>query len=173
MSPTFLVRLSSKEELSQLAAIEKSAMSRFRWTKYEVLRMTSGLEFSFLTQKQKEDNVLVAISDGLLVGYAVVSQVENWTHLEEMAVHLDFSRRGIGSALLNEVKHRAQTIFHADFVSLSTFRSTPWNASFYFKNGFVEMGIEKSFPYFAELREKEEQAGFPIQDRILMKAHLI
>ena len=59
-------------------------------------------------------------------------------HLEQLAVHPDDGRRGIGRALV-----RASLEWAADHgyreVTLATYRDVPWNGPFYASEGFVEI----------------------------------
>ena len=59
-------------------------------------------------------------------------------HLEEVDVHPDHGRRGVGTALVRAVCDWVRRSGHAE-ITLTTFRALPWNMPFYRRLGFEEM----------------------------------
>ena len=74
--------------------------------------------------------LLVAEVDEDVVGFAHVLRLEGTAHLEQLAVHPDHHRRGIGTALLRAAMDRAAAEGY-DRLTLSTYAEVPWNAPFY------------------------------------------
>jgi ribosomal protein S18 acetylase RimI-like enzyme len=104
--------------------------------------------------------ILVAEIDAVdgrsVVGFAHVLRLEGTAHLEQLAVHPDHHRHGIGTALLRAAMARAGADGH-DRLTLSTYAEVPWNAPFYRRHGFevlTELG-----PLHRRLQEKEEAMG--------------
>ncbi len=60
-------------------------------------------------------------------------------HLEQLSVHPDHARRGIGRALLRAGLEWAGANGY-DELTLVTYRDVPWNGPFYASEGFVEIG---------------------------------
>jgi len=60
-------------------------------------------------------------------------------HLEQLSVHPDHGRRGIGRALLRAGCAWAAAQGYAE-LTLATYRDVPWNGAFYASEGFVEDG---------------------------------
>ena len=60
-------------------------------------------------------------------------------HLEQLSVHPDQARRGIGRALLRAGVEWARANGY-DQLTLVTYRDVPWNGPFYASEGFVEIG---------------------------------
>lgn len=52
-----------------------------------------------------EHNTLIAESDGIVVGFA---DMDKTGYLDRLYVHRDFQRRGIATALINELERRAR-----------------------------------------------------------------
>lgn len=76
--------------------------------------------------------------DNRPVGFALCRQVRPDLYLDQISVHPEFGRRGLGGRLLNAV------ISHGDALSLrgvvlSTFRDLKWNGPFYAAHGFEEI----------------------------------
>ncbi|PRZ40739.1 acetyltransferase (GNAT) family protein [Antricoccus suffuscus] len=69
------------------------------------------------------------------VGFAHVTEIDGHFHLEQLAVHPDHGRRGLGTEL---VYAAAEAIADrgGDSMTLLTFADVPWNAPFYRKLGF-------------------------------------
>jgi GNAT superfamily N-acetyltransferase len=75
---------------------------------------------------------------GRCVGFALCSVERPDLYLEQISVAPEYSRAGIGGALLEAICEEAGRR-HLFGVTLSTFRDVAWNAPFYAKNGFVEV----------------------------------
>ena len=80
----------------------------------------------------------VAESSGKVVGFATCSEVDGYLHLDEMSVHPDHGRQGIGSALATRVI-RESVDRSLDGVTLTTFEDIEWNAPFYSRLGFRQL----------------------------------
>ncbi|MEM1401464.1 MAG: GNAT family N-acetyltransferase, partial [Pseudomonadota bacterium] len=92
----------------------------------------------FMAEAEEDGFLWVAEIDGIACGFAVVSVVDSNIHIEEISVHPEFGRRGIGSSLIDFVCREARD---RNFVAvtLSTFRDVPWNGPFYERCGFIEL----------------------------------
>jgi GNAT superfamily N-acetyltransferase len=60
-------------------------------------------------------------------------------HLEQLSVHPDHGRRGLGRALLRAAIEWARAAGYRE-LTLATYRDVPWNGPFYASEGFVEIG---------------------------------
>ena len=72
-------------------------------------------------------------------GFARVDALAGGAHLEQLSVHPDHGRRGIGRALLRAAVDWAATRGY-DELTLATYRDVPWNGPFYASEGFVQRG---------------------------------
>jgi GNAT superfamily N-acetyltransferase len=73
------------------------------------------------------------------VGLCRIDAVGEGAHLEQLSVHPEHVRRGIGRRLLRAGIDWATTHDY-DELTLTTFRDVPWNGPFYASEGFVEIG---------------------------------
>ncbi|MFB4307631.1 GNAT family N-acetyltransferase [Actinomadura sp. GTD37] len=130
------VRLARVEELPGLAAIENSGDPMFR----EI-----GIVFppgpTVVEQLAGTDAEILVAGDPP-VGFAAVEEVDGAAHLEQISVRGDLVGRGIGAALLDEVRARAAAA-GSPGVSLLTFRDVPWNGPWYARHGFAELPEER------------------------------
>src|SRR4051812_10718368 len=89
-----------------------------------------------LEAASRRGTLWVARADDVPVGFAHVKLLEpNVVHLDELDVHPEHGRRGVGRRLVMTVCDWAATRGYAA-VSLSTFRDPPWNMPFYARLGF-------------------------------------
>ncbi|WP_122818169.1 GNAT family N-acetyltransferase [Nocardioides pantholopis] len=104
------------------------------------------------------------------VGFAHVLEIDGAAHLEQLAVHPDHGRQGIGAALVRAAMEEARWAGF-DRMSLSTYRDVPWNGPFYERLGFVAVADPE--PWQRRLRDRERALGLDRHgERILMHARL-
>lgn len=99
---------------------------------------------------------LVAVdSDGRPLGFAHVLELDARFHLEQLSVHPDAQRRGIGAALLAAAEDGVRAR-GASVVTLRTFADVPWNAPFYRRHGYADAALPVAM---GSLLDAEERLG--------------
>ena len=73
------------------------------------------------------------------VGLCRIDAIGDGAHLEQLSVHPEHGRRGLGRSLLRAGIGWAQSNGY-DGLTLVTYRDVPWNGPFYVSEGFVEIG---------------------------------
>ncbi|HEY1650988.1 MAG TPA: GNAT family N-acetyltransferase [Acidimicrobiales bacterium] len=73
------------------------------------------------------------------VGLCRIDAFGDGAHLEQLSVHPDHGRRGLGRALLRAALEWAASRGYPE-LTLTTYRDIPWNGPFYASEGFVEVG---------------------------------
>ncbi|WP_306369919.1 GNAT family N-acetyltransferase [Nocardiopsis sp. CC223A] len=101
------------------------------------------------------ERVLVAVADGAVLGLAATLALDGGVHLEQLAVHPDHGRRGVGSALLEAVCAGAAAA-GSPRVTLTTFRDLPWNGPWYTARGFAVLPPDEWGAGLRALWEQEE-----------------
>lgn len=101
-----------------------------------------------------------------MVGFAHLVTVDGHLHLEEIDVHPDQQRQGIGAAL---VRHCIERSASQGRITLSTFRELSWNAPFYATLGFRELPESRWTDALRALRDHEAQLGLDVAARCLME----
>lgn len=104
------------------------------------------------------------------VGFAHVVEIEGDAHLELLAVRRDHGRQGIGTALVTAAKAEARARGFRR-LTLSTFRDVPWNAPFYAKLGFTELGRLEHWHRAAQ-RHEERMGLVRHGERVMMVTSL-
>ena len=83
--------------------------------------------------------------------------IEDTPHIEEVSVHPDHGRRGLGRRLVEAALAGVQAAGH-ERLTLTTFRELPWNGPFYASLGFVEASPDDiSATYQALLAEENAE----------------
>jgi len=119
---------------------------------------------------QAEGSLWVAIEPaGAVAGFARVvrSRAVPRAHLAELDVHPDHGRRGLGAALVEAVCAWAVEA-GLDAVTLTTFRSVPWNAPWYGRLGFAEIPEHELDAELRSVLRTEAERGLDPSQRVAM-----
>lgn len=168
MRQNYTIELAAKYHLRAIPAIEQAAAAMFA-----EVDLPSELRFlvtdrETLIEAQRDERLWVALDEQKdAVGFALARDVGVYAHLEEMDVHPDHGRRGIGAQLLGAVINWARA---AGFpgITLITFRHLQWNAPFYERHGFVQLDHEEASGGLRELIREELEAGLEPRNRVAM-----
>jgi len=106
--------------------------------------------------------------EGAPVGFAHARDLGDDLHLQELDVHPDHGRRGLGTALLGTVLAEAERRGYAG-VSLTTFAHLPWNAPFYARHGFRPVPPEARSPGLAQAFQVDLDEGLDPARRVAMR----
>ena len=101
-------------------------------------------------------------------GFAMIGWVDGNVHLEQLAVHPDRMRRGIGGRLVRAVLDHALAV-GAPAVTLTTYRDVPWNAPWYARHGFAVLEEQGWGPELRALVEHERALGIEVAPRVVMR----
>ena len=132
-----------------------------------VLTTTTSLDS--LTRAQRDGRLWVARAGDSPVGFAYVEVLEaDAPHLEEIDVHPDHGRRGLGTRLVSAVCDWAENEGYAA-VTLSTFRDVPWNMPFYARLGFELVAPEDRSSALNAVVSAEKAKGLSVERRVVMR----
>lgn len=146
------VRFAREADLPLLAAIEDSGEELLA-----TLMDTSHWGPSLAGQERAKEPGFILVAGSPPVGYAHVLDLHGHLHLEQLDVADGYRRRGVGSALVQEVC-RVATARGAREVTLLTFADVPWNAPFYARLGFRVLA-EPLPDFLRPLRDREIAVG--------------
>ncbi len=111
---------------------------------------------------------VLAGRDDLPVGFVLVDLVDGLPHIEQISVDPPYARRGLGATLMDHVSAWAAAQGHGA-VTLTTFRSVPWNGPYYGRLGFAEVPDEARGPELAALMAEEARHGLDPAERVAMR----
>jgi GNAT superfamily N-acetyltransferase len=103
--------------------------------------------------------LVVLVTGDPPVGLARIDPLSDGAHLEQLSVHPDHARRGLGRTLLQAACQWAAAAGY-DQLTLATYRDLPWNGPFYASEGFVEVG---------EADDWYAARGLPPEDPVLAR----
>lgn len=152
----YALTLGEVDDIPALIAVDKAASALFAPTgliRAEALNDTVPSEILELAIPLGE--VVVARNrHGWPVGFALFSLRGNGLYLDQISVHPDHGKQGIGRELVYAViaEAEARRLSH---VSLSTFRDLKWNGPFYASLGFVELPRKRLETYMLEIEEAQ------------------
>ncbi len=157
LSNGYRVRAAQMADCALLPVIERAAAELFRGTgllDFSDERHLQGHPLSDFTQAVERGHLWVAEGPGGVIGFALARELGPSLHLDELSVHPAHGRRGLGRALVMEVcrEGAARGLLP---VTLSTFRSVPWNRPFYERLGFRVLDEADHQPWHRQLRIAE------------------
>lgn len=172
LHPGYRVRLAVAEELGGLAEVESASSRMFIPYGLDERFWGSVTSVAALEQARSGGMLWVGVNaEDKPVGFALVKLKDGGAHLDELGVHPEHGRRGVGAALVEAVCGwaRAQGL---SAVTLCTLRDVPFNAPFYERLGFVELPEREAGSELQAVRRREREAGFPMERRLLMRRAL-
>ncbi|MEC7289147.1 MAG: GNAT family N-acetyltransferase [Pseudomonadota bacterium] len=89
------------------------------------------------------------------IGFALIRPRGTGLYLDQISVHPDHGKKGIGRALVIRTLAEAEAR-KLPHVSLSTFRDLAWNGPFYASLGFKELSADRLEPYMLEIEEAQK-----------------
>lgn len=160
---TYRIRCAVPEDVPLLSAVELAAATLFpagRIPDPDEVTATDELH-----EARAEGLLFVADRDGIPVGFATCSVEGEHLHLDELAVHPDHGRRGLGRRLVARVIEAA-TERRLRGVSLTTFADLPWNGPFYAAMGFRILSDGEQTDLLREALRRERDRG--LTNRVAM-----
>jgi GNAT superfamily N-acetyltransferase len=164
----YRVVLARPHDLPLLPAIELAAAQLLAGhAPSAVLRETTS-QFA-LRKARRGGRLWVALADDAPVGFAhVVLHEQGVAHLEEVDVHPDHAKRGLGRRLVQTVCAWA-TSHGFDAVTLTTFRDVPWNMPFYARLGFEPVAPDSVGAELRSVIDDEIRRGLDPARRVVMR----
>ncbi|MDO8069545.1 MULTISPECIES: GNAT family N-acetyltransferase [unclassified Janthinobacterium] len=170
----YAIRTAGSADLPLLAQVERSAAALFAQAGPGLAWLAQGepLPLSTLQALQREGGVWVA-ADGHAepAGFLAAEPLDGQLFIVELSVALPHQRQGVGARLLDAAAAHARAQGCAG-LTLSTYRHLPWNAPYYARHGFSEIGAAALGAGHALKLAREAQDGHDPALRCLMRKPL-
>jgi ribosomal protein S18 acetylase RimI-like enzyme len=105
------------------------------------------------------------------VGYLIADVIDGNLHIEQVSVHPQHSRHGLGRRLIDHAAQHAQA-HRLPALTLTTFTHVPWNAPYYLRCGFRILTTDSLTPGLHAIRRAEAAHGLDRWPRVCMRRDL-
>jgi GNAT superfamily N-acetyltransferase len=171
MSPSVTIRPAEPRDIPAMQEIEIAAGSLFAAIGMHDVAADGAHETEILAAYVAGGRAWVADQRGGVCGYALVDVLDGAAHLEQVTVHPDHGRQGIGGRLIDVVARWARDQGYA-VLTLLTFRDVAWNGPYYRRIGFADVPDAELGPELAALRAHEADIGLDVSIRGAMRRSL-
>ncbi len=164
-----MIRLARRDDLPRLREIERSAGQAFRTIGVDAIADDRPPTLRELGTYQRAGRAWVATDQAdRPVAYILVRPVDDGAHVEQVSVHADHARRGIGAKLIDTVARWAATQ-GLEAVTLTTFADVPWNAARYRRMRFSEVPDDEIGEGLRRIVEEEADTVPGSWPRVVMR----
>lgn len=170
-SPHAEVRPARDNDLTRIAEVERAAGRLFVDVGMPNIAEHPPTPLDVLREHLGDGTLLVATEDVGLVGFATLLELDGHAHLDQMAVHPAYGRRGHGTRLLEAACGLARQRGHS-MITLTTFQDVAWNAPYYAERGFRILGETELTDELQDLRTREAEFGLDPSLRVVMRRDL-
>ncbi|MCN9242754.1 GNAT family N-acetyltransferase [Streptomyces sp. RY43-2] len=163
------IRAVRTEELPLLQDIERAAGRCFHDVGMPEIADDEPLPLDELARYQQDGLAWVAVDTAdVPVAYLIAEHVDGGLHIEQVSVHPDSARRGVGRSLLDHAATVAATE-GLPALTLTTFVDVPWNAPYYARCGFQPVDDAALGPGLKDIRAREAEHGLDRWPRLVMR----
>lgn len=167
------IRPATPAELPALQDIERAAGAPFRALGMAEIADDEPPALDVLERFQRAGRAWVACADADSdgdhpIGYLIGEPVDGALHIEQVSVHPDSARRGVGRTLLAYAADRARDEGLTG-LTLTTFTDVPWNAPYYTRLGFRVLDDTELTPGLRRIRVHEGELGLDRWPRVCMR----
>jgi GNAT superfamily N-acetyltransferase len=166
--PEYEITTARAKDVPLLPAVELAASRLFvGYAPEGIITRTKSVEAH--EDARRHGQLWVALLHDAPVGFALVELIEpESAHLEELDVHPDHGRRGLGTRLIAAVCGWAASQ-RLRSVTLITSSDVPWNMPFYARLGFDVVPFDELTPALRSLFQAEAERGLDPAKRVVMQ----
>ncbi|MFD7662048.1 GNAT family N-acetyltransferase [Streptomyces sp. NPDC059788] len=165
---TPVVRAATPGDLPALRAVERAAGEAFRDLGMARIADDEPPSLAELARYQRAGRALVAcggVPDAAPLAYLLWEPVDGCAHIEQVSVHPDGARRGLGRLLIEQAWQDSGL----PALTLTTFAAVPWNAPYYARLGFRVLTDAEVTPGLRAIRRHEAALGLDRWERVCMR----
>ena len=167
-----MIRLAEPADLPRLREIEVAAGAIFRDLGMDAIAGDAAPPISWFEEYRADGRAWVwAEPSAPAAAFCLVDVVDGNAHIEQVSVHPDHARRGVGALLIDHVAEWARDRGLPE-ITLTTFADVPWNAPYYARLGFEALTNDDLGPGLLAVREHEADRGLDRWPRIAMTRHV-
>ncbi|MFE7302929.1 GNAT family N-acetyltransferase [Streptomyces sp. NPDC057579] len=178
-----IIRVPDPADLPALRALERAAGEPFRTLGMALIADDEPPPLELLAEYQRAGRALAAYDTGQAGepprGYLLWDPVDGCRHIEQVSVHPERARRGVGRALIDRAGAAAPSPCGQEgtdgkddgppALTLTTFADVPWNAPYYSRLGFRRLTADELTPGLRAIRAHEAELGLDRWPRVCMR----
>jgi GNAT superfamily N-acetyltransferase len=166
------IRAARPGDLARLVEIERAAGQTFLQLDPDLFAGHDPGTVAELRRYADGGRAFVSVdADDRPVGYLVLDVVDGAAHIEQVSVHPDHGRNGLGRALIEHAATWASARgLHS--LTLTTYIDVPWNGPYYERLGFRYLTACEETPGLRAVRERERALGLEVWPRTSMRRTL-
>ncbi len=162
------IRAARPDDLALMVEIERAAGETFRSLGMDLVADDDPGSVEELAPYAGAGRAFVSVGvDDRPTGYVVLAVVDGVAHVEQVSVHPDHARQGIGRALLERAAVWARTQ-GLRAITLTTYVEVDWNGPYYERLGFRYLTPEEETPGLRAIRRHERALGLDAWPRACM-----
>jgi ribosomal protein S18 acetylase RimI-like enzyme len=166
------IRNARPDDLAVLVDIERATGRMFLALDADLFADHDPGSVEELTPYADSGRAFVSVdADDSAVGYLLVDPVDGAAHIEQVSVHPDHARKGLGRALIEHAASWARAR-DLDSLTLTTYVDVPWNRPYYERLGFRRLTTDEETPGLRAIREHERAIGLEVWPRTGMRLSL-
>ncbi|MGD9638871.1 MAG: GNAT family N-acetyltransferase [Alphaproteobacteria bacterium] len=151
-----LIKRATAKDFHLLPDIETATAKLFKEFISDCVNLPPSPESYYHSLSEKSAVFIAYTDDNSVVGFIVVTTLDNQGHIAEVDVLPEYTRKGIGKNLINQAILWAKSNNY-EWLTLTTFKNIPFNAPFYRKLGFIEFIPSENQPEIRETIKHEQQ----------------
>jgi GNAT superfamily N-acetyltransferase len=164
-----MIRAARADDLPALRELERAAGASFRSLGMHAVADDPPLSLAELAVFQYAGRAWVVTDDGdMPIAYLLLDVIDGNAHIEQVSVHPDHARQGLGRALLDTAASWAKQRGLAA-LTLTTYADVPWNAPYYLRLGFQIMPEAEITNGLRRIQEHEGARGIDVWPRVTMR----
>jgi GNAT superfamily N-acetyltransferase len=162
------IRAAIPDDLAHLQVIQIAAGVGFRDLDMADIAEHPPPSLPALVSQQEAGHLWAAVDrHDQPIAFVMIDNLDECAHIEQVSVHPDHARRGIGRILIDHVGSWAEGQ-GLSALTLTTFRTVPWNAPYYQRLRFKEL-TEDPTPGLAAIIAAETAFGLDPATRVCMR----
>lgn len=163
-----MIRSARVDDLPAVRELERAAGAPFRDLGMDAVADDEPPSIEDLAAYQQAGRAWVfADEQDHPVAYLLIDIVDVFAHIEQVSVHPDHARRGLGRQLLDAAGDWAER-HDLGGLTLTTYAEVPWNAPYYQRLGFRLLAADELTEGLRAIRENEAARGLDAWPRVAM-----
>src|SRR5262245_34090737 len=159
-------------DIPSLIAIERAASEMFRSLSMDFVADDDPGSPAELAPYIRGHRAFVSTGEcDAPVAYIILDLVDGAAHIEQVSVHPDHARQGIGRTLIERADEWARER-NLRSLTLTTYVDVPWNAPYYKRLGFRNLPLDEETQGLRTIKERERAAGLEVWPRTTMSRDL-